>query len=33
LESSRGQIRIVDRRRLESFACECYSICAGYFEL
>jgi CRP-like cAMP-binding protein len=33
LESSRGQIRIVDRKRLESFACECYSICAGYFEL
>lgn len=33
LESSRGQIRVVDRKRLESFACECYSICAGYFEL
>lgn len=33
LESSRGQIRVVDRERLESFACECYRICAGYFDL
>jgi CRP-like cAMP-binding protein len=33
LESSRGQIRVVERKRLESFACECYSTCADYFEL
>ncbi len=33
LESSRGQVRITDRARLESLACECYEICASYFDL
>lgn len=33
LENSRGQVRVTDRRCLESFACECYAICAGYFDL
>lgn len=33
LENSRGRVRVTDRRRLESFACECYAICAGYFDL
>jgi CRP-like cAMP-binding protein len=33
LESGRGQVRITDRRRLETMACECYGICASYFDL
>jgi CRP-like cAMP-binding protein len=33
LENSRGQVRITDRKCLESFACECYAICASYFDL
>ena len=33
LESARGQVRITDRKCLESFACECYWLCAGYFNL
>ncbi len=31
IESSRGEVRIVDRAKLESLACECYDLCAGYF--
>jgi CRP-like cAMP-binding protein len=33
LETSRGQVRITDRKRLESYACECYWLCASYFDL
>lgn len=33
LENARGQVRIIDRRCLESFACECYWLCAAYFDL
>lgn len=33
LESGRGQVRITNRRCLESLACECYEICASYFDL
>lgn len=33
LESTRGQVRISGRARLETFACECYAVCAGYFNL
>ncbi len=33
LESGRGEVRITDRARLEAFACECYPICASYFDL
>jgi CRP-like cAMP-binding protein len=33
LENSRGQVRIIDRRCLESYACECYALCASYFDL
>jgi CRP-like cAMP-binding protein len=33
LENSRGQVRITDRKCLESYACECYWLCAGYFRL
>ncbi|MGA8574765.1 MAG: Crp/Fnr family transcriptional regulator [Candidatus Cybelea sp.] len=33
LENSRGQIRITNRKCLEYFACECYRLCAGYFDL
>jgi CRP-like cAMP-binding protein len=32
LETSRGQVRITNRKRLESYACECYGLCAGYFD-
>jgi CRP-like cAMP-binding protein len=33
LEGARGQVRIIDRKCLESYACECYRLCAGYFDL
>ena len=33
LQNSRGRVRVTDRSRLESFACECYAICAAYFDL
>jgi CRP-like cAMP-binding protein len=33
LENPRGQVRITDRACLESFACECYWVCASYFSL
>lgn len=33
LENSRAQVRITDRACLESYACECYWVCAGYFDL
>lgn len=29
--STRGRVEIFDRRRLESLACECYSVCASVF--
>ncbi|HXO17106.1 MAG TPA: Crp/Fnr family transcriptional regulator, partial [Candidatus Dormibacteraeota bacterium] len=32
VESSRGQVRVTDRAKLESLACECYALCAGYFD-
>lgn len=33
LLTSRGQVQVTDRKRLESYACECYRLCAGYFDL
>lgn len=33
LKSSRGRVRVTDREKLESFACECYALCASYFDL
>jgi|SRR5579883_195831 len=33
VENSRGQVHIVDRKRLESHACECYALCAAFFDL
>lgn len=33
IETLRGELRITDRECLERFACECYQICAGYFDL
>jgi CRP-like cAMP-binding protein len=33
LQTSRGQVQVTDRKRLESYACECYRLCAGYFDL
>jgi CRP-like cAMP-binding protein len=33
IESSRGQVRITDRKCLETYACECYALCASYFKL
>ena len=33
IENSRGEVRITNRARLESFACECYALCAGYFDV
>lgn len=33
LENSRGQVCITDRKCLESYACECDWLCAGYFDL
>jgi CRP-like cAMP-binding protein len=33
LETSRGELRIADRKCLETYACECYWLCASYFEL
>lgn len=33
LENSRGQVRITDRKCLESLVCECYALCASYFSL
>jgi CRP-like cAMP-binding protein len=33
LETSRGQVRVTDRKCLESYACECYWLCASYFDL
>jgi CRP-like cAMP-binding protein len=33
LETSRGLVRITDRKCLESYACECYWLCASYFDL
>lgn len=33
LENSRARVRVTDRRCLESLACECYAICAAYFDL
>lgn len=33
LENSRGQVKITDRLCLESYACECYWLCASYFAL
>lgn len=33
LEYNRGEVRITDRERLQSFACECYALCASYFDL
>jgi CRP-like cAMP-binding protein len=32
LEYNRGEVRISDRAKLEKFACECYAVCASYFE-
>lgn len=31
LTNGRGQVRIQDLKCLESFACECYRLCASYF--
>jgi hypothetical protein len=31
LTNGRGQVRIKDLKCLESFACECYPLCASYF--
>jgi CRP-like cAMP-binding protein len=33
LRTSRGQVQITDRKCLESYACECYGLCASYFDL
>jgi CRP-like cAMP-binding protein len=33
LENSRGQVRVTNRKCLETFACECYRLCAEYFNL
>jgi Mn-dependent DtxR family transcriptional regulator len=33
VETSRGQVRVTNRKRLESYACECYWLCASYFDL
>ncbi len=32
LEYTRGDVRITNRTKLEAFACECYGLCASYFE-
>lgn len=32
IENSRGEVRVTDRAKLESLACECYALCAGYFK-
>ena len=32
IESTRGQIRVLDRRRLELHSCECYSVVQRAYE-
>ncbi len=32
IENSRGRVRIIDRKKLEARACECYLVCTTYFQ-